>query len=158
MAAVRFLDQTLFAQLASDAKASGRQRYHHLLHRADEPCQRLVAGLQPDTYIAPHRHLAEDKAEHLIVLRGRLGLVLFEADGQILRARELSAAGDCCGVDIPPGLYHALVVLTPDSILFECKAGPYQSLRPDERAPWAPGEGDPAADEYRQWLCSLFAR
>ncbi len=81
-----------------------------------------------DTYIPPHRHLSEDKAETLLVLKGRLGLLLFDEEGGVIEKRLLEAGGECLGVDLPPGVYHALVVLAADSILFECKAGPYRPV------------------------------
>ena len=86
-----------------------RGRQHHNFHRMEEPCHRMAVGLQPNTYIPPHRHLDAGKAEALIVLKGRLGLLVFAEDGELLDKRELSAAGDCPGVDLPPGVFHALV-------------------------------------------------
>ena len=73
---VRFLDQTLFTELAEKAAASPRGRHHHNLHQMEEPCHRLAVGMQPDTYVPPHRHLSADKAETLMVLKGALGLLV----------------------------------------------------------------------------------
>ncbi|MNG37889.1 hypothetical protein D3C84_1253760 [compost metagenome] len=70
--------------------------------------------------------------------------------------RELVAGGDCVGVDVPPGVFHALVVLEPDSILFECKAGPYRPISEAEQPAWAPREGDEGAAAYLAWMTSLF--
>ena len=152
----RYLDQALFAELAAQSAANPRQRQHHNFHAMEEPCHRMAVGLQPDTYIPPHRHLAADKAEALLVLKGRLGLLLFDADGQVLGKRVLEAGGECIGVDLPPGEFHALVVLEPDSILFEAKAGPYRPVAEGERAPWAPREGEPAVAAYLDWMRSQF--
>ncbi len=156
MSAPRFLDQALFAALAEQAAASPRLRQHHNFHQMDEACHRLAVGLQPGTYIAPHRHLSADKAETLLVLKGCLGLLIFDDKGDLLERRRLEAGGDCLGVDLQPGLFHALVVLAPDSILFECKAGPYRPLQAEERAPWAPAEGEPAAVDYLAWMGRQF--
>ena len=65
-----FLDQTLFNELAEKAAGNPRGRQHHNLHQMQEPCHRMVVGLQPATYIPPHCHLSSDKAETLLVLRG----------------------------------------------------------------------------------------
>ncbi|QXH50769.1 WbuC family cupin fold metalloprotein [Pseudomonas fakonensis] len=151
-----FLDQSLFAGLAAQAAANPRGRQHHNLHDMAEPCHRMAVGLQPDTYIAPHRHLGEDKAETLIVLKGRLGLLLFADDGALLDQRVLQAGGDCLGVDLAPGTYHGLVVLEPDSILFECKAGPYRPVGEGEHAHWAPREGEPGVPDYQAWMRAQF--
>lgn len=157
MDAPRFLDQTLFAELAGKAAASPRQRQHHNFHQMEEPCHRMAVGLQPDTYIPPHRHLSTDKAEALLVLKGRLGLLIFSDSGELLGTRVLEAGGDCVGVDLPPGVFHALVVLAADSILFECKAGPYRPVGEGERAPWAPNEGEAEVAEYLAWMRAQFA-
>ncbi|MGE8495886.1 MAG: WbuC family cupin fold metalloprotein [Pseudomonas sp.] len=153
----RFLDQALFRELAEQAAANPRQRQHHNFHQMEEPCHRLAVGLQPDTYIAPHRHLSADKAETLLVLKGRLGLLIFSGQGELLERRVLEAGGQSVGVDLPPGVFHALVVLDTDSILFECKAGPYRPLGEGESAPWAPREGDAGVADYLAWMRAQFA-
>lgn len=151
-----FLDRGLFAALTSSAAQSPRQRSHHNLHEMEEPCHRLAVGLQPDTYIPPHRHLSADKAEILLVLQGRLGLLLFSESGELQATRLLEAGGDCLGVDLPPGQFHALVVLATDSVLFECKAGPYRPLGDGEQASWAPREGEAGVADYLAWMRAQF--
>ncbi|MBB3104184.1 WbuC family cupin fold metalloprotein [Azomonas macrocytogenes] len=157
MSAPRFLDRKLFDGLAETARTVPRRRYHHGFHALSEPCHRMVVGLQPDSYIAPHCHLDPDKSENLIVLRGQLGLLLFTEGGAVSDTRVMAAGGDCLGVDLPPGTFHALVVLAPDTMMFECKAGPYLPLREDERAAWAPGEGGAGVAEYLAWMRGHFS-
>src|SRR3989338_11160362 len=108
MTGPRFLDQTLFGALAEQAAASPRQRQHHNFHQMEESCHRMAVGLQPDTYIPPHRHLAADKAETLLVLKGRLGLLIFSDGGELVAQRLLAADSDCVGVDLPPAGFYAL--------------------------------------------------
>ncbi|MCX7079820.1 MAG: WbuC family cupin fold metalloprotein [Pseudomonas sp.] len=142
-----FLDQSLFAELVEKAAANPRGRQHHNFHQMEEPCHRMAVGLQPSTYIPPHRHLGDDKAETLLVLKGRLGLLVL---------RVLQAGGDCLGVDLPSGVFHGLVVLEADSLMFECKAGPYRPVGEGEHAHWAPREGEPGVAEYQAWMRSQF--
>ncbi|MDD0841507.1 WbuC family cupin fold metalloprotein [Pseudomonas sp. Gutcm_11s] len=156
MRAPAFLDRALFAALAGKAAEAPRRRAHHNLHEMSEPCHRLAVGLQPDTYIPPHRHLSADKAETLLVLQGRIGLLLFGEDGTLEQTRLLEAGGDCLGVDLAPGQFHALAVLENDSILFECKAGPYRPLVEAEQAAWAPREGEVGVADYLVWMKSHF--
>ena len=106
----RFLDQTLFAELAEKAAASPRGRHHHNFHEMEEPCHRLAVGLQPSTYVPPHRHLSADKAETLLVLQGRLGVLVFGDSGEVIAKRVMQAGGECSGIDLPPGVFHGLVV------------------------------------------------
>jgi cupin fold WbuC family metalloprotein len=157
LAAPRLLDAALFGRLAEQAAASPRRRQHHNLHEMAEPCHRMAVGLQPGSYVAPHRHLSADKAESLLVLRGRLGLLCFDDQGAVTGRHELHAGGECVGVDLPPGLFHALVVLEADSVLFECKAGPYRPLGEGEHAAWAPREGEHGVVAYLDWMRGHFA-
>ncbi|WP_338479627.1 WbuC family cupin fold metalloprotein [Pseudomonas trivialis] len=152
----RFLDQTLFTELAEKADASARGRHHYNFHQMEEPCHRLAVGLQPSTYVPPHRHLSADKAETLLVLKGRLGLLVFNDTGEVIDKRVIQAGGDCLGVDLPPGVFHSLVVMEPDTVLFECKAGPYRALGEGELPGWAPREGDAEVAAYKDWMLAQF--
>ena len=104
--------------------------------------------MQPDSYIPPHRHLDPDKDETFIVLRGLLGLVLFDDQGAVVRTVKVGAGGAAIGVDIPHATWHTAVALEPDAVFFEAKAGPYLPLTEAERAPWAPAENAPEAVPY----------
>lgn len=116
----------------------------------------MAVGLQPHTYVQPHRHLTADKAETLLVLKGRLGILIFSESGEVLERRVLQAGGDCQGVDLSPGVFHGLVVLEPDSVMFECKAGPYRPVGEGELATWAPREGEAGMAEYHRWMLAQF--
>lgn len=90
------------------------------------------------------------------MLKGRLGLLIFSDGGELVAQRLLAADSDCVGVDLPPGVFHALVVLQADSLLFECKAGPYRPIGEDELAPWAPREGAVDVASYLAWMAAQF--
>ncbi|MEW9679959.1 WbuC family cupin fold metalloprotein [Pseudomonas sp. TE50-2] len=151
-----FLDQSLFVGLAQQAISSPRGRQNHNFHAMEEPCHRMAVGLQPRTYIQPHRHLSDDKAETLIVLKGRLGLLIFDDQGAVIGKRVLEAGGECLGVDLVPGVFHGLVVLEDDSIMFECKAGPYRPVGEGELAEWAPRDGEAGVADYHAWMRAQF--
>ncbi|MDD0975148.1 WbuC family cupin fold metalloprotein [Pseudomonas fontis] len=151
-----FLDQSLFTSLAQQAHANPRGRQNHNFHEMAEPCHRMAVGLQPATYVQPHRHMSADKAECLIVLKGSLGVLIFDDQGQVLDKRVMTAGGDCLGVDLVPGTFHSLVVLEADSIMFECKSGPYRPVGDGELATWAPREGEPGVAEYQAWMRAQF--
>ena len=61
---------------------------------------------------------------------------------------------DAIGVDIRPGVWHSMAVLTPHVVCFEVKPGPYSAANDKDFAPWAPREGDPRAGEYLDMLVS----
>ena len=59
---------------------------------------------------------------------------------------------DALGVDIQPGVWHTMAVLTEHVVCFEVKPGPYSAATDKDFAPWAPREGDQRATAYLEWL------
>lgn len=153
----RFIDQDLLADLSTQAQASARKRKNLNFHPGDEaPCHRLLNALEMDSYIQPHRHLHPDKAETLVVVRGKLGALCFDEQGRITHKAVIAAGGQQIGMDTPAGVFHSFVALEPGSVIFEAKAGPYQPVGPDERAPWAPAEQTPEGQAYLAWMRAQF--
>ncbi len=152
---VRILDSAFLDRLAAAAAAVPRRRKNFDLHAAaDHPCQRFFNALCADTYIQPHRHAEPAKDETVVVLRGRLGVVIFDEAGGVVTA---AAVGAGQVVDVPHGVLHTWCALEDGTIFFEAKAGPYIPLTPTEKAAFAPPEGDPRAPEYLAWLKSRCA-
>ena len=150
---IRIVDSAFLDQLAREAAETPRRRKNANLHAENEyPCHRLFNALQPDTYIQPHCHSAPSKDETVVMLRGKLGLVEFDANGQVISSTTVLPG---MTIDIPHGTFHGWCCLEANSIFFEAKAGPYAALEPAEKATFAPAEGDPRAPEYLAWLKSL---
>lgn len=150
-------DQNLLDQLSAAARAHPRLRQNHNLHtNPTDPVQRFFNAIEPGSYVVPHRHLAADKDETLLMLRGRIGLILFDEAGQISATHVLAPASACCGFHLRAGCWHSVVALETGSIFFEVKAGPYLPLTAAERAPWAPAEGAPEAAGYEAGLRQVF--
>jgi len=151
-------DTRLFDTLTAKAKASPRQRQHFNLHASpDELSQRLLIALEPETYVRPHRHLADAKPECFLCLRGKLGLLLFDDDGAVTDSASVAPGAAVCGCEIPAGVWHMVVSLESGSILFETKRGPFLPLVPEDFAPWSPAEGDAAVAGYLQSVKHLFS-
>jgi cupin fold WbuC family metalloprotein len=146
---LRLIDRGLLEAVTGQARASPRGRKNYNFHAQDaHPANRLLNAIEPGSYVQPHRHLDANKDETFIVLRGRLGLVLLDEAGAVTRTVVLAAGGEAIGADVPHGTYHTLISLEPGSVFFEAKAGPYRPIDENERAPWAPREGDPQAAAY----------
>lgn len=144
-----FLEAGLVDGLVDKARTASRRRCHHNLHTdLNAPAQRLLVAMEPDSYVRPHCHLDSAKAETLVVLRGRLGALIFSVEGQVLEARVLAAGGACIGYDVPPGVWHSIVALESGTVFLEAKAGPYVPLDDGEWGGWAPQEGSPEAPVY----------
>ena len=154
---VKIIDARMLDALSVAATATARLRKNFNFHAHDSaPANRLLNAIEPDSYVQPHRHLDTTKDETLVVLRGAVGLVVFDEDGAILQHAVLRAGGGAIGVDIPSATWHTFVALEPGSVIFEAKAGPYVPLGRAEKASWAPAEGDPTAMAYLGRLSSLF--
>lgn len=158
---ITLIDNALLAAVCAEAHTSSRRRKNRNLHAADDhPAHRLLNAVQPDSYIAPHRHIDPHKDETFVVLRGLMGFLVFDDAGHVVRAVKVGAgktASDALGVDIPAGTWHAAVALAPDTVILEVKAGPYRPLTEMEQAPWAPAENAPEAAAYLASLHTVFA-
>lgn len=157
MSELSWISTELLRELSAQASSVSRRRKNHNFHRDERaPCQRLLNAVEPDSYIPPHRHLEADKDETIVLLSGRLGMLFFDNNGNVVGDAVLDPSAARFGVTIPASMYHGLVSLATGTVFFEAKAGPYRPLSEDERAPWAPSEGDSAAQAYLATLRKRF--
>lgn len=158
MKAPLIIDQALLDRISIQAKESPRKRKNFNFHASENDLShRLLNAIEPGTYISPHRHLDPNKDESMVMVRGKMGAVFFDAVGKITQTAVLSAGGPVGAINIPYGTFHSLVALEPDTVFFEAKAGPYALLTTEERAPWAPQEGETGAAVYLASLEKLFS-
>lgn len=145
------------AALSKEARSAPRRRKNFNLHTDDSAlCHRLLNAVEPESYIPPHRHLSLHKAETIIVLAGRIGVLCFDETGLVTMSRILAPNSGTLGVDIPAGVIHSVVALEPGSVFFESKAGPYFPLMPEEKVSWAPIEDTVEAHDYLNKMRSCF--
>ena len=76
-----------------------------------------------------------------------MAIFLFDDEGEVTARHDLGEGG-LRGIDLPPGVWHSLVVTGPHAVLYEVKPGPWDPATDKEMAPWAPPEGDPDAAQY----------
>jgi cupin fold WbuC family metalloprotein len=150
---MKLIDNALFEDLCEKADESPRRRAHHLIHDShDDSVQRMLIALQPGTYFRPHRHRRPPKWELLLVLKGIAAWIGFDDEGCIAGRTEAGAHRDCKGLEYPPGAWHSLICLRPDTVIFECKPGPFAPIKADDFAPWAPEEGAPESGDFVRWM------
>ncbi len=153
----QIIDEAFLSSLGRTAAESPRGRKNFNFHASDEDaCHRLLNAMEPRTYVQPHRHLAANKDETFVAVRGRLGVALFDDAGTVVGRTILAPGGAAVAINIPHGMFHAIVALEPGSVFFEAKGGPYRPLTTEEKAAWAPPEGAPEAGAYLQRLMALF--
>ena len=157
----RLFTGDLFADLIQKAGESPRRRTNFNFHGgAEEPCHRFLNVMMQDTYIAPHRHVTPLKAESFLLLEGQGAFFVFDDAGEVLRcdlldagaARHTPDVAGSVGIDVTPGVWHSMVVLSPHVVCFEVKPGPYDPATDKEFASFAPVEGADNAHEYLEWM------
>ena len=153
------IDQTLFDEVAAAALERPRKRLNHNLHRSSDLVQRFLNVLHPGTYVRPHRHVRDASGsgfECFLVLQGAIGLLLFNPEGELIQRERLDAAGALRGVELAENQFHSLVALTPGTVMFELKQGPYQPAADKDFLSMFPAEGDPATVLQEQQWRDLF--
>ena len=154
---IRLIDGALLETVSQRATINPRRRQNFNFHPTEDfPGHRLLNAIEPDSYVMPHRHLDPIKDESMVILRGRLGLLIFDDAGAVTRTAILAPATATVGADIPHGTWHAVLALDPGTVFFEAKSGPYRPLNEAECASWAPHEGDAAVADYLLELRALF--
>lgn len=118
------IDKELLDTVSEQAKASPRLRMNFNFHQSlDDLCHRMLNAIEPGTEIPIHRHPTKD--ESFVILRGKVRSTTYNDDGSIIDSVVLSQEDGVYGVDIPKGVWHKLESLEPNSVIFECKEGPF---------------------------------
>jgi cupin fold WbuC family metalloprotein len=148
---IQVLDTRLFRDLLDRARQSPRLRTNHNFHASleDNP-HRFLNVMLKGTYITPHRHVDPPKPESFLVLEGEIAFFTFDDTGKVITTHVLGR--DPVGIDIGPGVWHTMVVLSTHAICYEVKPGPYSATTDKDFAPWAPREGNPDAARYLELL------
>ncbi len=104
------------ARLLETAAASTRKRSHLLLH-ADhqDPVQRLLIGLEPESYVRAHVHI--EQWEMMVLLRGRFDFLIFNPQAELVQRLVMSVASPVA--QIPRGTWHSGVALAPETLVLE---------------------------------------
>ena len=121
---MKIIDDRLLEEVSAKAKDSPRLRMNFNFHQSlDEKCHRFLNAVEPGTVVPIHRHPTKD--ETFIVLKGRVKVSTFNDEGEVLESVVLCQEEGMYGVDIPKNVWHTLESLEPDSVIFECKEGPF---------------------------------
>ena len=143
---MKLINQQLLDETTARAKLSLRLRMNYNFHtELDDPVNRLLNALEPDTYLRPHRHCNPDKSEIFILLRGKMVVFLFDDNGHITDTFPMNPLKGCYGGEIPPRIWHGLLVLESGTVVYEIKEGPFAPLTPENMAPWSPPAEDTKA-------------
>ncbi len=142
------LSQNQIEEGLEASRNSPRKRMILPIHRVQEAeVQRLINFLQPGTYIRPHRHPLDHATESIVVMKGSIRFFTLDESGSVLTDNLLKSEPIPSVVDIEPNIWHTFIVLEENTILFECKKGPYNAETDKEFANWSLDESETNAFE-----------
>lgn len=156
------LDAALMESTLARARVSPRRRANHCFHAPADRLQRMVNAALAGSYFQPHRHKDPDKLEIFTILAGRVLAITFDDSGRVEEQVLLSAdpkersPAAVTQVEIPPGAWHTLAILSPEAVLYEVIDGYFDAKTHKRFAPWAPSEADPEAAQA--YLSDLIKR
>lgn len=118
------IDIDLLDNVSNMAKSSPRLRMNFNFHQSlEEKCHRFLNAVEPGTVVPIHKHPTKD--ETFVLLRGRVKVTTHNDDGSIIESVDLCPEEGRYGVNIPKGVWHTLEAIAPNSVIFECKEGPF---------------------------------
>lgn len=125
---MKIIDKCLLDSVSSDAKESCRLRMNYNFHDTlDAPCQRLLNALEPGTVVPIHRH--KHTSETYILLSGKLKMMFYNDEKEVIEETILSIESGNYGIHIPAGVWHSMDVLVSGTVIFETKDGPYMPIQ-----------------------------
>ena len=146
------IGEKIINETLEKARNSSRKRAVHCFHQPGETLQRMLNAGTKDTYVCPHKHENPDKLEIFNVLRGDLAVFRFNNYGRVEQTVLLEEKGPVRSVEILPRIWHGLVFLSPEAVIYELIEGPYNPSTHKNFAPWAPSEDSPQSKRYLEEL------
>lgn len=125
------IDKEVLDGLSLQAVESPRLRMNlDMRNSTDDQSQRMLNALEPGTVLPIHRH--RSTSETCIVVRGRAEEIFYDGDGNETERVLMEAGTDCCGVNIPKGVWHKIEALLPGTVIFEAKDGAYEPITAED--------------------------
>lgn len=121
---MKIINATLLDMVSAEAKDSPRLRMNYNFHQSlEDKCHRFLNAVEPGTKVEIHRHPTKD--ESFVLLRGKVRVNTYNDDGTVIESVVLCPQEGLYGVDIPKNVWHNLEAMEADSVIFECKEGPF---------------------------------
>lgn len=148
----QLITESLIEDLIDRAQQSERGRTNYNLHQSfDENPNRFLNVMTYGSYFTPHRHITPPKPETFLILKGKVAFYIFDDEGKIENV-EILAPDKKMAIDVQPGVWHCLAVLSETAVCFEIKPGPYVAETEKVFANWAPIEGSEKSRDYLKRL------
>lgn len=118
------LQQTILNETIQKASESPRLRMNYNIHESfEDSVQRMFNALEPGTIVPIARH--PYSSETLIMLRGKLRVLIYDDNKNIIEDVIIAPNSDNIGYHIPKGTWHKVESLEHGTICFETREGPY---------------------------------
>lgn len=121
---MKLIDKQLLDDVSRQAQKSDRLRMNYNFHQSlDDKCHRFLNAVEPGTKVEIHWHPTKD--ETFVLLRGKVRVTTHHDDGSVIESVILCPEEGRYGVNIPKGVWHTLEAIETNSVIFECKEGPF---------------------------------
>lgn len=118
------LHQSILDETTQRASKSPRLRMNYNLHESfEDQVQRMFNALEPGTVVPIARH--PYSSETLIMLRGKLRVLIYDDNKNIIEDVVIAPNTDHFGYHIPKGTWHQVESLEHGTVCFETRKGPY---------------------------------
>lgn len=113
------------------ASQSPRLRMNYNLHESfEDTVQRMFNALEPETEIPIARH--PNSSETLIMLRGRLRVLIYNDNKELVEDVVIAPNTENIGYHIPKGTWHKVESLEHGTVCFETREGPYAPVAEED--------------------------
>lgn len=125
------LSKSIITQVSEHAKTSPRLRMNYNLHESfEDQVQRMFNALEPGTEIPIARHPYSN--ETLIILRGKLRVLIYDDNKNIIEDVIIAPNTDNIGYHIPKDTWHKVESLESGTVCFETREGPYAPVAEED--------------------------
>tara|TARA_B110000008_G_scaffold279635_1_gene327623 strand:- start:2725 stop:3222 length:498 start_codon:yes stop_codon:yes gene_type:complete len=137
---ILFVNNKIIEEIKYEALKSSRHMARFLMHLSHEDLiQEMLIAMGKECVVSPNS--AAGKSESLQVIEGRLLLVIFDLDGNIVKEEEMAPAGSNLSsiyrLNSTP--WHTMIPLTEMVVVHETLQGPFESS--SEAMPsWVPSD------------------
>lgn len=115
--------------LFRDANISPRKRAHFNLHSSfEDKVQRLLIAMSRGSFVEPHFHTLPHQWEMFIVLKGVVKVILYKADGSVLKEIKIGSGQEVNIIEFLPNEIHSVECMSDKALLLEIKEGPFDPL------------------------------
>lgn len=125
------LKSAILDEISSKASKSPRLRMNYNLHNSfEDSVQRMFNALEPGTIVPIARH--PYSSETLIMLRGKLRVLIYDENKNIIEDVVIAPNTENIGYHIPKGTWHKVESLEEGTVCFETREGPYAPVAEED--------------------------